>query len=237
MSVYSLSDTISYVTQVKETLRKLFESILFIYQSICLLYSFGVLRCNIELEETVNRSLTMRLQRDSVKWENAVDDMTAAVRRIETEVCTSWFKPAVEQWISSLNTCSGATFTGTSSYLWLRRRKLCGNRLRLFYLFTKVYVYYIVLVFWEVIYIELEESVNRSLTMWLQRDSVKWENAVDDMTAAVRRMRLKFVCHAGLRPAVEQWISSLNTAVQHSLSENWNVSSMCDFFEQLPLHH
>ena len=127
MSVYSLSDTISYVTQVKETLRKLFESILFIYQSICLLYSFGVLRCNIELEETVNRSLTMRLQRDSVKW----------------------------------------------------------------------------------------------------------ENAVDDMTAAVRRMRLKFVCHAGLRPAVEQWISSLNTAVQHSLSENWNVSSMCYFFDYI----
>ena len=62
MSVYSLS-----VTQVKETLWKLFEIILFFHQSICLLYSFGVLRCDIELEETVNRSLTMRLQRDSVK--------------------------------------------------------------------------------------------------------------------------------------------------------------------------
>ena len=82
MSVYSLYGTSSYVTQAKETLRKSFESILFIYQSsLNAYYSFGVLRGNIELEESVNRSLTMWLQQDSVKWEDPVDDMTA-VRRM-----------------------------------------------------------------------------------------------------------------------------------------------------------
>lgn len=51
VSLLVIWDELLYVTQAKETLRKSFESILFIYQSICLQYSFGVLRGNIELED------------------------------------------------------------------------------------------------------------------------------------------------------------------------------------------